>query len=378
MGRAVNIGGNTSNDFLTGGTFNDVNGDLTLNIINQSDVIVNLDGRYALSGDTGDVNTDDYVTGVMFNPSSGNLTLSRLSGGTVVENLDGRYLTGFTDTNDYAITGIVTGNTLTLTRLSGGTIDIDVSSLTGGGNPEGYNVTGTVSGGDVVVTIGDPTRTLITINDDTENITIGDIGSGSGWLDIDVANNEVLLQSYPDFIINNAPDTSLVTKGWVNNQLAAPNFADIVAEHPNNGLDLINGNVSLELTGDNDRFFFRINDSAVQDGRAQTQMDAFVSFISFEKSNASFTNTEKAELRLERGSVDGDVDWSLLKTRINGTGGDEGIFYNAQDGLTITSADGIISIDGLPVYADNAAALVGGLVATNLYRTATGDLKIVV
>jgi hypothetical protein len=144
-----------------------------------------------------------------------------------------------------------------------------------------------------------------------------------------------------------------------------------VAEHPNNGLDLINGNVSLELTGDNDRFFFRINDSAVQDGRAQTQMDAFVSFISFEKSNASFTNTEKAELRLERGSVDGDVDWSLLKTRINGTGGDEGIFYNAQDGLTITSADGIISIDGLPVY-------VGGLVATNLYRTATGDLKIVV
>jgi hypothetical protein len=129
MGRAVNIGGNTSNDFLTGGTFNDVNGDLTLNIINQSDVIVNLDGRYALSGDTGDVNTDDYVTGVMFNPSSGNLTLSRLSGGTVVENLDGRYLTGFTDTNDYVITGIVTGNTLTLTRLSGGTIDIDVIML---------------------------------------------------------------------------------------------------------------------------------------------------------------------------------------------------------------------------------------------------------
>jgi hypothetical protein len=32
---------------------------------------------------------------------------------------------------------------------------------------------------------------------------------------------------------------------------------------------------------------------------------------------------------------------------------------------------------GLPVYADNAAALAGGLVAGDMYRTATGDLKIV-
>jgi len=32
---------------------------------------------------------------------------------------------------------------------------------------------------------------------------------------------------------------------------------------------------------------------------------------------------------------------------------------------------------GLPVFADNAAALAGGLVAGEMYRTATGDLKIV-
>jgi hypothetical protein len=32
---------------------------------------------------------------------------------------------------------------------------------------------------------------------------------------------------------------------------------------------------------------------------------------------------------------------------------------------------------GLPLYADNAAALAGGLVAGEMYRTATGDLKIV-
>lgn len=31
----------------------------------------------------------------------------------------------------------------------------------------------------------------------------------------------------------------------------------------------------------------------------------------------------------------------------------------------------------LPVYADNTAALAGGLIAGDLYRTSTGDLMIV-
>ena len=32
---------------------------------------------------------------------------------------------------------------------------------------------------------------------------------------------------------------------------------------------------------------------------------------------------------------------------------------------------------GLPIFADNAAALTGGLVAGEMYRTAAGDLKVV-
>ena len=38
---------------------------------------------------------------------------------------------------------------------------------------------------------------------------------------------------------------------------------------------------------------------------------------------------------------------------------------------------GTIENAGLAVYADNAAALAGGLIAGQMYRTATGDLKIV-
>ena len=36
-----------------------------------------------------------------------------------------------------------------------------------------------------------------------------------------------------------------------------------------------------------------------------------------------------------------------------------------------------IENSGLPVYADNTAALAGGLIAGQMYRTATGVLKIV-
>jgi hypothetical protein len=48
-----------------------------------------------------------------------------------------------------------------------------------------------------------------------------------------------------------------------------------------------------------------------------------------------------------------------------------------QDGITITVGD-VISIAGLQTYANNAAAITGGLVVNNLYKTAAGDVKIVV
>lgn len=44
--------------------------------------------------------------------------------------------------------------------------------------------------------------------------------------------------------------------------------------------------------------------------------------------------------------------------------------------VTITST--LLTLTGLPIYADNAAALLGGLVADNVYKTVTGELRIVV
>ncbi len=42
-----------------------------------------------------------------------------------------------------------------------------------------------------------------------------------------------------------------------------------------------------------------------------------------------------------------------------------------------SATSGTIKNPGLPVFADNAAAIAGGLVAGDMYRTASGDLKIV-
>jgi hypothetical protein len=37
-----------------------------------------------------------------------------------------------------------------------------------------------------------------------------------------------------------------------------------------------------------------------------------------------------------------------------------------------------LRLTALPIYANNAAALVGGLIAGDVYKTSTGELRIVV
>ena len=82
-----------------------------------------------------------------------------------------------------------------------------------------------------------------------------------------------------------------------------------------------------------------------------------------------------------------NINWAsgskYLKVELNA--GDGFVDMGTQQLLSVpfsmrsnTSAKAsTIENSGLPVYSDNAAAIAGGLVAGQLYRTATGDLKIV-
>ena len=149
------------NDFVDGATFNSSNGELTLSVSSQSDVVVDLDGRYitaqsddfgsiAVSGQTtvnassaGDtvtfvgaggmtITTDtdevtftsandndiDYINAGSFNSSNGELTLTGVGNAGAVIDLDGRFLTSYTeaDTLD-SVTG--RGNTTTNSVTTG-------------------------------------------------------------------------------------------------------------------------------------------------------------------------------------------------------------------------------------------------------------------
>jgi hypothetical protein len=140
---------NDDSDVVTGMTFNTATGVLALTTLSGNTITEDLDGRYALSGDTS-TNTDDYVTGVSFNSSNGLLEFTRLSGGTFNVDLDDRYslddhthdlsslnndtgfITGFTDTNnnDYLTGATFNPNdgVLSLNLLSGSTVQVDLDN----------------------------------------------------------------------------------------------------------------------------------------------------------------------------------------------------------------------------------------------------------
>jgi hypothetical protein len=83
-------------------------------------------------------------------------------------------------------------------------------------------------------------------------------------------------------------------------------------------------------------------------------------------------------------STFGNINWSsgnkFLKVQIDTGNGlvDIGTQQLLSTPYSMHSAtSGAIKNPGLPVFEDNAAALAGGLVAGDMYRTASGDLKIV-
>lgn len=70
---------------------------------------------------------------------------------------------------------------------------------------------------------------------------------------------------------------------------------------------------------------------------------------------------------------------SVTVTSTTGGGADTLMVEISDTGVALSLPAGKnLTITGLPVYADNAAALGGGLVADDVYKTATGELRIVV
>lgn len=162
----ITTANDNDNDFVDGATFNSTNGELTLSVSAQSDVVVDLDGRYltaeadgfktiSVSGQddivadsatdtltfvgaggatittaeasdtititTANDNDVDYVNAGSFNSSNGELTLTGVGNAGAVVDLDGRYLTSFSeaDTLDTVTgRGATTTNAVTTGNLT--------------------------------------------------------------------------------------------------------------------------------------------------------------------------------------------------------------------------------------------------------------------
>jgi hypothetical protein len=92
--------------------------------------------------------------------------------------------------------------------------------------------------------------------------------------------------------------------------------------------------------------------------------------------------------------ADTNLDKWVIGKNITNNGTDRFSFYkngelividvNGNFGINTASparklhVNGTVRLQGLPVYANNAAAITGGLVADDVYKTATGELRIVV
>ena len=160
----ITTANDNDNDFVDGATFNSANGELTLSVSSQSDVVVDLDGRYltsftesndygtiAVSGQTsvtassaGDTvtfvgaggmtittgtdevtftsandNDIDYVSGATF--ASGTLNLTGVGNAGASVSLDGRYLQSYTESDTLdSVTGrgATTTNAVTVGALT--------------------------------------------------------------------------------------------------------------------------------------------------------------------------------------------------------------------------------------------------------------------
>jgi len=75
--------------------------------------------------------------------------------------------------------------------------------------------------------------------------------------------------------------------------------------------------------------------------------------------NSDFDNALETSINMQSDEV-------TISSQLNGSG------------LAIEVNPGAILVSGLSVYADNAAAILGGLSSDCLYKTATGELRIVI
>lgn len=121
----------SQNDFLTGLSFNTADGVLTATVSNQSDVTVDLDGRYALSSSVPTVNNSIITLSAgTYLGGGGDFSLNQSSAETITFNHDSTSRTDTTSTDAPGYGGTFEAVTSVSTNAQGHVTAIDVSTVT--------------------------------------------------------------------------------------------------------------------------------------------------------------------------------------------------------------------------------------------------------
>lgn len=139
----------------------------------------------------------------------------------------------------------------------------------------------------------------------------------------------------------------------------------------------------------NDASLFRRNSSFMGGGNTSAEyiQDFFFGHMPFSPDAAFYpvhlkatggngTNVGGSALRLDAGAGTGNAASGNVELRTSTIGSSGSTVQTHAARLTVKGATGIINISNTPSYADNAAAIAGGLVAGDIYRTGE-NLKIV-
>lgn len=181
-GNTVNLGFTSGDTTNWNSTYNDsITGITVTGTTNKTISLFQRDGSLLQANFIDEVGVgtgNDYVTGGTFNTLTGDLTLSRFSGGTVVTNFDGRYsLTGHT--HDFnSLTN--TGHTHTVSEVTDFPTNVsyftnDVSYLTGYTETP-QTLSYTASTGQLSISSGNTVTTVI-----PTGLEVLNEGNGVGW-----------------------------------------------------------------------------------------------------------------------------------------------------------------------------------------------------
>ena len=178
-----------ANDFLTGLSFNTGDGVLTATIPNQSNVTVDLDGRYALSSSIPGTIVESVTAGTYLNNSG--------TAADVILNHDNTSRTDTTSTSSPGSGGTVDlVNTIT-TNATGHVTAVDIQTVTFPTNTnETYTLPVSIGGGSNFANLeltaggsGSGIKSTVTISGTTNEIAIAGFGGNNGTVTVGLPND---------------------------------------------------------------------------------------------------------------------------------------------------------------------------------------------